>query len=736
VVSIPITPVGAAPGASGAYGPEPGDVSITAGNQVLGSYTLRNGTGAIAAGVAIEGGQVSAVLNPLASVGAGNAPASLSLVSGNWSIWSGGNIYLNEIRNPNGAFNSNPLAVQAGAFIGNTDGTITNSPPASQVFLYDYDPLAEAAFWAGNTIQLFGQLTGRSPDHTTPIYPPRLSLSSGAGGIELLGSLILYPSPHGILSLATRDGGNLAAQPGVSPPPTIVMSDSGLPSYRTFATEHAVMPLHLLDTNSVSVDISGNVQNAGLQLSLPVSVSVEGNAYNFDLSALNPRPDSTTQVTAGGRIQNTGLLVMGQGRFVVRAQGIDLGVSGGITFKPALNPALAGSASESALEVASETDLSMEFSRISNDSLLGSVAVAAAGAINIGGPFTPHVNVPVGIYSTEGGRVAVTALGDIIMNGSRVAALRGGDVSIQSLTGNIDGGTNKPNLLIVPNGQTAAGFTILATDLPQSALPAGSITVQADLGSIFAGAGGIAQVELNGLPTGEITLEAGDSIDGGAGGVIGSTLTLRARNSIYLGPGQIVGSTSVTLIAPDESMANLAIGTNGIRTVNGQVEIGDFPVSNALLQRITSGSNLLLDATSVASEGPLQWKRNGQPIPGAVNSTLSITNNTLADRGIYTVEIQTPQGSHRSALIAVVLVAVPLTFQAPVLSDNGAVTFSFRSADGPFTPADVARFSLLGSPDLMHWSPALNIVSLGTDGGLTFSDTAAQREFFYRVEEN
>ena len=68
IISVPTVPANQPPGASGAYGSQPGDVRLIAGNQVVGNFTVANGTGTILAGAQVNNGQ-GQILNAGASVG-------------------------------------------------------------------------------------------------------------------------------------------------------------------------------------------------------------------------------------------------------------------------------------------------------------------------------------------------------------------------------------------------------------------------------------------------------------------------------------------------------------------------------------------------------------------------------------------------------------------------------------------------------------------------------------------
>ncbi len=76
---------------SGAFGATPGDVTLTAGRNVMGHYIVANGAGIINAGN---------------DAGTSASELALSLVSGGWTVNATRDIVLQEVRNPNGIFNN------------------------------------------------------------------------------------------------------------------------------------------------------------------------------------------------------------------------------------------------------------------------------------------------------------------------------------------------------------------------------------------------------------------------------------------------------------------------------------------------------------------------------------------------------------------------------------------------------------------------------------------------------
>ncbi|MGD1086286.1 MAG: filamentous hemagglutinin N-terminal domain-containing protein, partial [Verrucomicrobiota bacterium] len=107
---------------SGAFGAEPGNVTLTAGGNVTGHYVVADGTGTITAGN---------------DAGTSSQNLSLSLIKGGWVVDAADNIYLQEVRNPNGMFNS-----------------LRSSNPF--LFLFNYDPQASVTLGAGDGITITG----------------------------------------------------------------------------------------------------------------------------------------------------------------------------------------------------------------------------------------------------------------------------------------------------------------------------------------------------------------------------------------------------------------------------------------------------------------------------------------------------------------------------------------------------------------------------------------------------
>src|SRR5207247_869496 len=131
---------------------------------------LRNGTGTLDAG---------------ADVGSASSPVSLGLTRGGWNVAAGwdategvvargrGDLYLNEVFNPNGSLNEKHVNPFGG--------------PRSQAFQFDYALDAYANLSAGNSVQLRGNDLAHlfSNSDRPAIYAPKLDITAGAGGVVL-----------------------------------------------------------------------------------------------------------------------------------------------------------------------------------------------------------------------------------------------------------------------------------------------------------------------------------------------------------------------------------------------------------------------------------------------------------------------------------------------------------------------------------------------------------------------
>ncbi len=278
---ISFLPVSGGPqgdGGSGAFGAAAGNVNITAGRDVQGHFVLRNGIGTISAGR--DAGTAARLL-------------ALSLVDGGWNVEATHDILLQEIRNPNGTFN-------------NLGGS-----SSAWHHLFDYSAAAFAKLTAGNSVQLRGTALPRNSDTfeqgIPSIYPGRLEISAGSGGVVLGNDVLLFPSPAGNLALTTTDGGSLSGTraDGLT---QLIVSDSGKKQYREFGdfgvSDHAATPIHAADTEPVRLSIDGDLNGISLGVPKLAAISVGGNMVNSRFDGQNLSPKDVTSIHVAGDIIN------------------------------------------------------------------------------------------------------------------------------------------------------------------------------------------------------------------------------------------------------------------------------------------------------------------------------------------------------------------------------------------------------------------------------------------------
>ena len=714
-------------GVSGALGSQPGNVTLIAGNQVLGNFNVANGTGTILSGVQVQNGQVTQILNPNADAGSSTLPLTLGLIDGSWNIWAARDVYVEEVRNPNGTFNDHNVTVPSGTFSGNTDDS--NVPARSQ-FLFNYAPDAAANFWAGNSITLDGgNLTrdnGENED-MPPIYAPILSLNAGAGGINILNSIILYPSSEGSLQIITRNGGNLVGAVLSTTLTGIIMSDSGLPDYETFAQGHATTPSHLNDPNPVALNISGSIESFGLTVPTFAQINVAGNTYNFGFLGQNLSSSQTTSINVAGDItyrgdlttvtfsdplspelltasadpaatgglsynpttgtvtyigvmgsdalafllnpsvlvldqngnpvldgngnpettplafsaaqraailrlyndsQNAtlgdqGLALSGPGHFNITANNVDLGISGGITVIEPDSALAAISPFGADINVTTTGNLDMTSTKIANEELLGGINLNVGGTLDVGGELTTFgdPNSPKGIFTTSGGNVSVTADGNVDVDGSRIAAYDGGNVTVKSQTGDVNagaGGSGYVTMNALELDPTTGnlnnifgsipGSGILATTLPGGNAALGNITINAPNGSVNASLGGVVQIAFNGegIQNNFVDVTAAHDINASGSGIIGSNIKLQAGGNIN---GLVIGSRSVdinsaqnvdvTAFSGGDVNINASGEVSGTVIGGGSVNVSGDSITASLISESVSASG----NTSGATEG-------------------------------------------------------------------------------------------------------------------------------------
>jgi filamentous hemagglutinin family protein len=260
---------------SGAFGSQAGQVgnlTINAQN-VYGHYVVADGTGAI---------------NANQNIGSLSQNVALSLVKGRWILNApNGNIYLQEVRNPNGTYNN----------------VLSGSAPSAgyNYFNYYLDASVNLDAYA---IYLTGATLQRQGGAVPVIYPPILDITAGAGGLNLGNTLILFPSVDQNLNIT--DAGVLNGN-GY----TLSMSDtprkqwvSGSGAFTV--TDTGSTPLGLNNPNPVLINVSGDMDNLNLVTDKRTIINVDGNLNNCSFSGENLHASDVTSITVAGQIFNQG----------------------------------------------------------------------------------------------------------------------------------------------------------------------------------------------------------------------------------------------------------------------------------------------------------------------------------------------------------------------------------------------------------------------------------------------
>lgn len=153
-------------------------------------------------------------------------------------------------------------------------------------------------------------------------------------------------------------------------------------------------------------------------------------------------------------------------------------------------------------------------------------------------------------------------------------------------------------------------------------------------------------------------------------------------------------------------------------------------------QTVLAGAPVTFTTAAPGTGLSYQWLFNGQLLSGATNSTLSFTEATRLNAGIYAVQVSNAAGSERSANAVLIVRGLQQLF-APELLPNGAMRVTFGDLHGdPISAPNAARYVVQVSPDLRMWI-ALQLPLVLTEGRLQIEDPAAASftQRFYRVIE-
>ena len=229
--------------------------------------------------------------------------------------------------------------------------------------------------------------------------------------------------------------------------------------------------------------------------------------------------------------------------------------------------------------------------------------------------------------------------------------------------------------------------------------------------------------------------------------------SLRNRNSqnvpsVMKSGAQLGAGTHVRLF-PDLELGIIVFCNT--KQNSGSASALTLSISNAILstlppvlsmvpksETVDFGESTLLSVSGVSNE-PMsyQWRKDGVNIPGATGSTLSLSAESRADIGNYSVTVSNSAGFVVSDN-ASIYVLTPQIVEPVGPIDDGGFRLRFGDQDGhPLTESDQEHFSVEWSSDLKKWS-TIPSTSYSVVGGKIVVDdlTASRADYrYYRVRQ-
>ncbi|MGC9944151.1 MAG: hypothetical protein ABSE48_20180, partial [Verrucomicrobiota bacterium] len=349
-------------------------------------------------------------------------------------------------------------------------------------------------------------------------------------------------------------------------------------------------------------------------------------------------------------------LVGGPGQFVVKAGSISLGSAFGIFTSGAVDPLTGGderyqdlasiTPEGASLDVTVTGDLNMQSSTIATLGGGNLTLTSTGGGLDLGleGLGDEGRQIGYGVFTSGLGNINVTAFGDVNIDGSRIATYDGGNIFVESLTGNVDCGSagdtysgvqvdyvNSAGLpAVYPEDVYGSGILAVTLQPPQPgyylppdpATVPGNITVETPQGNITSTLGGITQEALDGNIAGgpTITLTAGTfpsgtpgqpgympgysgDVDLGQSGVIGGTVNISANGNIT---GLVISRQNSTINAAQNFSGSVISGGQANVGAGGSVSgvivgVGGATVSGGSVSAAVLGQNVSVNGGAAES---------------------------------------------------------------------------------------------------------------------------------------
>ena len=166
----------------------------------------------------------------------------------------------------------------------------------------------------------------------------------------------------------------------------------------------------------------------------------------------------------------------------------------------------------------------------------------------------------------------------------------------------------------------------------------------------------------------------------------------------------ILGATNLTFSIPNVQVSDSGdyalVVTNTLGLVSSRpatltVLRGITISAQPLSQTVAPGATIVLSVIASGNPPPTyQWRLNGVNIPGAIYSTLVLTNVLPIDGGSYSVVVANIGGVVNSSIATLIVNCPPLTF-----ADNLASRLTISAASGTNSGSNVAATKEAGEPN-------------------------------------
>ncbi len=197
----------------------------------------------------------------------------------------------------------------------------------------------------------------------------------------------------------------------------------------------------------------------------------------------------------------------------------------------------------------------------------------------------------------------------------------------------------------------------------------------------------------------------------------------------------IAGATNSSLLiaavtATDYGSYSVTVKNSVGSSTSQPAVLGGNPVAPSIIKQPVSQTINKGDSTSlsVSADGtsPLQfqWRKDGQNLPQATNSTLVITDAKLSDAGYYQVTVTNPYGSVASDVISLDFRPLEIPRLATTYA-NGVVKLLIPARTTPMRveeSQDLAAWARIESIPLTGIEVIVDVYDRGTVGSTAFND--------------